>query len=422
MTFDFERGLVACMPDLQRYARHLARDAARAEDLVQDCMERALRHRQHFAAGTNLRAWLCTILKNLHLNSVRHARRVVDTPLADDLVVAAPAQEWQVSLREAGEAFARLSPAHRQVMRMMAIEGRGYHETAARLRVPVGTVRSRLARARDQLRAAAMRRTGVARQPGPQPQQVVRPVPPRRAPESEPATSRGGRARAPAPSRGPAPRHAPTAATHGVPGRHAAGAGRLHLACAFLAGAFAACFAHPAMTQDLTTVGPRDSGFSLVVAGAAANVGPRALTRAVADALPAGLLDRRLNFTRHATYDPQAPYRIVFLFHDADRSFDRDLCRDSGALTGATRQAKPDFRGLMSTVALKAAFCRGSATLATAANRSIGRVQPTDASFRFLVADTAKDLFPDGFARLPRSGQADGTAVSGVRPADGPRR
>lgn len=153
MTFDFNRELVQAIPEVERYARRLTRNAAKADDLVQDCLERALRNRDKFEPGTNLEAWLCTILKNLHYTKWSRERRFATVELTEEAVVTAPSQEHRVLLREVGEAIGDLSPDHHEMIHVVAISGDSYQDAADALGMSVGTIRSRLSRARAQLRA-----------------------------------------------------------------------------------------------------------------------------------------------------------------------------------------------------------------------------------------------------------------------------
>lgn len=162
MTFDFDQELVGSIPDLARFARRLTRNASEAEDLVQDCVERALRHRDKFEPGTNLPAWLTTILKNLHFTRHKRERRIERTDLTDDTTTTEPVQESHVMLREVGEAMEHLSPVHRRLIEVVAIEGRSYQDAADTLDVSIGTIRSRLFRARTQLRSIRRRRRPAA--------------------------------------------------------------------------------------------------------------------------------------------------------------------------------------------------------------------------------------------------------------------
>jgi RNA polymerase sigma-70 factor, ECF subfamily len=159
--------LEAEIPRLRRYARYLVRDIDQADDLVQECLTRAVAKIDSWTEGTNLRAWLFVILRNCHINEIRHNRRmVVDGDLdADHEAPAVPAnQEAHIALREVREAFMTLSEEHREVLLLVAIEGLQYEEAAAILNVALGTVRSRLSRARQALRDALGE--GVSARPG----------------------------------------------------------------------------------------------------------------------------------------------------------------------------------------------------------------------------------------------------------------
>ncbi len=143
------------LPRLRRYALALARDHARADDLVQDTVERALRKFSLWRRGTDLRAWLFTIMHNLYLNQIRDERAAAHTPLSDDVgeLAGASAHTDRLEIRDLGSALQRLSPEFREVILLVGLEQLSYQETAAVLGVPVGTVMSRLARARERLRA-----------------------------------------------------------------------------------------------------------------------------------------------------------------------------------------------------------------------------------------------------------------------------
>lgn len=156
MTENLKR-IEAEIPRLRRYARYLERDVDRADDLVQECLTRAIAKIDTWTPGTNLRAWLFVILKNCHINEIRRTRRVgtVNEINVDYDVVPTPAnQEAHISLLEVREAYLKLSLEHREVLLLVAIEGLQYHEAAAILEIAVGTIRSRLSRARQALRDA----------------------------------------------------------------------------------------------------------------------------------------------------------------------------------------------------------------------------------------------------------------------------
>ncbi|GAB6044137.1 sigma-70 family RNA polymerase sigma factor [Endothiovibrio diazotrophicus] len=155
--------VVEHIPRLRRYARALLRgDSLAADDLVQDCLERALSRMHHWRRGSDLRAWLFTIMHNVYVNQVR---RSVDGPqfieLAEDDPPAATAAgvESGVALDELQNALGGLSPDQREILLLVTLEGLRYQEVATILGIPEGTVMSRLSRARQQLRKALARDT-----------------------------------------------------------------------------------------------------------------------------------------------------------------------------------------------------------------------------------------------------------------------
>src|SRR5438874_3139450 len=153
---DFGRLVEAEIPRLRRYARALTRDAVRADDLVQSCLTRAVAKQHLWQAGTDLRAWLFTILHNQHVNDVRRSVREENNVSIDDIAPVASVQAKAMdvlTLRDLEADLAKLPGEQRQVILLVGLEGLPYEEVASILRVPVGTVRSRLSRGRDQLRA-----------------------------------------------------------------------------------------------------------------------------------------------------------------------------------------------------------------------------------------------------------------------------
>lgn len=152
---NFDRRIVEEIPRLQRYARSLTRDVSRADDLVQDTLERALVKRALWQEGTNLRAWLFTILHNTHVNSVRNAAREgvsVDVEDVASMLVTQAHQEKRLELKDADKALSTLPKEQRQVILLIGLEGLNYEGAASVLRIPLGTVRSRLSRGRVALR------------------------------------------------------------------------------------------------------------------------------------------------------------------------------------------------------------------------------------------------------------------------------
>jgi RNA polymerase sigma-70 factor, ECF subfamily len=144
------------LPRLRRYARSLTQDISRADDLVQSCLVRALAKEHLWQPGTDLRAWLFTILHNQHVNDVRRLVREGNVVSVEDIapqLAAAPAAGASLELHDLEQAIAVLPREQRVVVLLAGREGKRYEEIAATLRVPVGTVRSRLSRARARLRA-----------------------------------------------------------------------------------------------------------------------------------------------------------------------------------------------------------------------------------------------------------------------------
>jgi len=144
------------IPDLRRFANALCRDADLAEDLVQDTMVRSLSARNQFIEGTNFNAWAVTILRHRFYDLRRRSRDAcepIETAM-DRCLATMPLQESAVQFGELTRAFMRLSPAHREVLELVGANGVSYEKSAEILGVPVGTVRSRLSRARVQLRSA----------------------------------------------------------------------------------------------------------------------------------------------------------------------------------------------------------------------------------------------------------------------------
>lgn len=147
----------ALIPNLRRYARVLVRDPDHADDVVQDCLERAITRFHCFTPGTNLRSWLFTILLNIVRSEARTNKRrgtVVQLDEIRDAAAVNPPPEQPLLMRDLQNAFDRLPETFQEVVVLVAIEGMAYEEAAEIIGVPVGTVRSRLSRAREQLRRA----------------------------------------------------------------------------------------------------------------------------------------------------------------------------------------------------------------------------------------------------------------------------
>lgn len=149
---DEAQRLVDLIPRLRRYARALTGERAAADDLVQDTLERAWTKLHLYRRGTDLRAWLFTVMHNVHVNKLRATRPT--HPLDDampELAQRAP-QADALLLRDLDRAIARLPADQRAVLLLVSLEDMSYEEVARTLGIPIGTVMSRLSRAREKLR------------------------------------------------------------------------------------------------------------------------------------------------------------------------------------------------------------------------------------------------------------------------------
>lgn len=165
---DEKRGaILAELPRLRRYARALVRDRDRADDLVQDCIEKALARIDGWQSGDNPRRWLFTIMHHLFVDQLRRGKRhgvAVDIETASGpALIAAPAQLDSLAAREVMEALQSIDPDRRSALVLVAVEGLTYAEAAIVLGIPAGTVMSRISRGREDLRRqledASRRRT-----------------------------------------------------------------------------------------------------------------------------------------------------------------------------------------------------------------------------------------------------------------------
>jgi RNA polymerase sigma-70 factor, ECF subfamily len=160
---DFLDELETCVPALRRYARALTRNFDRADDLVQDTLERAISRRGLFRPRGPMRPWLFTVLTNLHRNSLRSERRrgqTIDLDTVPDLATPAP-QPGHVALAELARAIETLPLDQKEALLLVTLEGLPYQDAADILSIPLGTLMSRLGRARATLRQL----TGTEAQP-----------------------------------------------------------------------------------------------------------------------------------------------------------------------------------------------------------------------------------------------------------------
>ena len=144
--------LIEHLPRLRRYARALTGDRNRADDLVQDTLERALNKLDLWQPGSDLRAWLFTLMHNLFVNQIR-VRRPQETVMEEALDEPVSCGQMEaLAARDIHDALARLPEEQREVLLLVGLEQFGYAEAAQVLGVPTGTVMSRLSRARERMR------------------------------------------------------------------------------------------------------------------------------------------------------------------------------------------------------------------------------------------------------------------------------
>jgi len=144
--------LIEHLPRLRRYARALTGDVNRADDLVQDTLERALNKLDLWQPGSDLRAWLFTLMHNLFVNQIRIKRpqeTVMEAALDEPV---SGGQMEALTARDIHAALAQLPEEQREVLLLVGLEQFGYAEAAQVLGVPTGTVMSRLSRARERMR------------------------------------------------------------------------------------------------------------------------------------------------------------------------------------------------------------------------------------------------------------------------------
>lgn len=149
----FHKDLADALPALRAFARSLVRDACLADDLVQETLLKAWKARDRYTPGTNLRAWLFTILRNDYYSRLRKRRREVqdaDGAHAARLAVA-PSQEHTLALSDLAEALAALPSEQREAVVLVGAAGLSYEEAAEICGVAVGTIKSRVNRGRNRL-------------------------------------------------------------------------------------------------------------------------------------------------------------------------------------------------------------------------------------------------------------------------------
>ena len=150
---DVTGDMVALVPQLHTFARSLTRDGVRADDLVQEALMRAFDNIERFKPGTNLKAWLFTIVRNEHYSQLRRRKfeaHGVDTSLLPEPSVP-PDHDGKLELRDLNRALSTLSPGQRTALILVSASGFSYEEAAAICGCAVGTIKSRVARARETL-------------------------------------------------------------------------------------------------------------------------------------------------------------------------------------------------------------------------------------------------------------------------------
>jgi RNA polymerase sigma-70 factor (ECF subfamily) len=155
--------LVELIPRLRRYARALVGERAAADDLVQDTLERAWAKLHLYRRGTDLRAWLFTVMHNVHVNKVRAARTTES--LDDEMPELAQraTQGDSLVVRDLDRSIALLPAEQRSVLLLVTLEDMSYEEVARTLGIPMGTVMSRLSRAREKLRVLMLGQAAAAK-------------------------------------------------------------------------------------------------------------------------------------------------------------------------------------------------------------------------------------------------------------------
>jgi RNA polymerase sigma-70 factor (ECF subfamily) len=149
----FSESLTDLIPPLRAFARSLAGDAARADDLVQETLLKAWNHRQQYQPGTNLRAWLFTILRNQFYSEIRHRKFEVEDPdgASTASLSVAPDHDARLHLRDLQRALQELPEEQREALLLVGASGLSYEEAAEVCGCAVGTIKSRISRARDRL-------------------------------------------------------------------------------------------------------------------------------------------------------------------------------------------------------------------------------------------------------------------------------
>lgn len=166
---ELEAGLVKLMPFLRAFARSLSGHRELAEDLAQEALTKVWRARHSFTPGSNLKAWAFAILRNEFFSHQRRAWRQAswDAELANTIPVASDEQQWAVELSDAAGALYGLPETQREALMLVGVGGFSYDDAAVLANCPAGTMKSRVARARNALKEILDSRSSLPMQPRP---------------------------------------------------------------------------------------------------------------------------------------------------------------------------------------------------------------------------------------------------------------
>ena len=150
---EFSQEIVTFIPHMRAFARMITQSHDKAADLVQDTIVRALKAEHQFTPGTNLKAWLFTILRNLHVNNLRRNKIRFDSieDGALEYFAVAASQDSHLELQELRRCMTKLSREHREILILVGASGFSYEEAAEICGCAVGTIKSRLSRGRQEL-------------------------------------------------------------------------------------------------------------------------------------------------------------------------------------------------------------------------------------------------------------------------------
>ncbi len=152
-TLSWRDEVVALIPALRAFAWSLSHNGSDADDLVQDTLIKAWTNRDKFEPGTNLRAWLFTILRNTYYTAVLRRRREVRDEAGEyaEALKSPPTQDWSVAMHSLQDALRKLPPEHREALILVGAAGLSYEEAAEICGCALGTIKSRVNRARARL-------------------------------------------------------------------------------------------------------------------------------------------------------------------------------------------------------------------------------------------------------------------------------